>query len=136
MKIVLRVIAVYFVIAFVGSLLEVARFATSVSPNALRNLGLIGVLTLAGWALGILVGPFAAIQLWRLKNSGRLAGIFLFAFVAVYGILDAAYYAQLPMPLLVKICVNIIGCVILLLPAARRVCTDSREFSPGLGYSS
>ena len=52
MKIVLRVIAVYFVIAFVGSLLEVARFATSVSPNALRNLGLIGVLTLAGWALG------------------------------------------------------------------------------------
>ena len=136
MKITLRIIAVYFAIAFLGSLLEVISFAPRVSANVLRSLGLIGVLTFVGWGLGILIGPFAAIQLWRLKNSGRLAGVILFGFVSLYGILDAAYYAQLPVPLLVKICISIIGCVILLLPGARRVCTEDREFSANLGYSS
>ena len=136
MKITLRVIAVYFAIAFVGSLLEVVRFAFSVSPAALRNLGIIGVLTLVGWALGIFIGPFAAIQLWRLKNIGRIAGAVLFGYVAVYGVLDAAYYGQVPLPLLVKIVINAVGCAILLSPGARRVCTDDREFSANLGYSS
>ena len=136
MKITLRIIAVYFAIAFLGSLLEVVSFAPRVNANVLRSLGLIGVLTFVGWGLGIFVGPFAAIQLWRLKNIGRVAGIVLFAFVAVYGVLDAAYYAQLPVPLLVKICISIAGCVILLLPGARRICTEDREFSANLGYSS
>lgn len=136
MKITLRIIAVYFVIAFLGSLFEVVSFASRFSPNVFRSLGLIGVLTFIGWGLGILVGPFAAIQLWRLKNIGRLAGVVLFGFVAVYGVIDAAYYGQLPLPLLVKICISILGCAILLSPGARRVCTENGEFSANLGYSS
>lgn len=135
MKIVLRVIAVYFAVAFVATLLEVIRFASSVSPNALKQLGFIGMLTIAGWGLGILVGPFAAVQLWRLKNIGRWAGILLFGFVALSGILDAAYYGGMPLPLLLKVCFNIVGCVILLLPAAHRVCTDSKAYSTSPAYS-
>ncbi|MCA1561025.1 MAG: hypothetical protein LC804_12420 [Acidobacteria bacterium] len=65
----------------------VAIFAASRGVRSMLETGPLGIMTLVGWALTLSVAPIAAIQLWRYKESGRLAGLVVFGFGVVYYVL-------------------------------------------------
>lgn len=56
----------------------VAAFAAAGGLEPLLATGWIGSLTFGGWAITLVAGPLAAVQLWRFRESGRRAGIVLF----------------------------------------------------------
>lgn len=60
------------------------QFVMNDRIGALLSIGVFGLLTLTSWVLTILVGPFAAVQLWRLRPSGRRATVLLAAFGTLY----------------------------------------------------
>lgn len=64
----------------------------------------LGVLTVVGWLITLGAGPVAAVQLWRLRASGRVPGLLLFgygfAFYAVGLVWLRAPEASVPMILL------------------------------------
>ena len=87
--------------------------------------GALGVLTIIGWVVTVTLGPVAAVQLWRLKESGRLAAIAVFGFGLVYYV--AGYFwlrtaSASGRQILAAIVAYAIPVVILALPAARRHC--------------
>ncbi len=86
MRLLIRVVAVLAAVSVLGTLWFVAAFAAAGGLRALLTSGLLGSLTIVGWAIAFIVGPVAAVQLWRFRDSGRRAGIILFG----YGL---AYYA-------------------------------------------
>jgi hypothetical protein len=84
MPMVLRGIAA---IAAVSVLFTLVLIATIVGPRGvgpLMRAGPLGVMTIIGWVVTIVIGPYAAVQLWRLSHRGRIAGLSLFAFGAAY----------------------------------------------------
>lgn len=83
-RFVLRVISVLTALAVVMTAALALQFVTNDRIGALLSIGVFGLLTLTSWGLTILVGPFAAVQLWRLRPSGRRATVLLAAFGALY----------------------------------------------------
>lgn len=51
--------------------------ATLGGLGALIRSGTFGLISLLGWALILAVGPFAAVQFWRLRESGRKVSLLL-----------------------------------------------------------
>jgi len=80
----LRIIAGLTAFAVVMTVPVVLRFTTNGGIAALLGTGVFGLLTVLGWLLTLLVGPFAAVQLWRLRASGRRATAFLAAYTTIY----------------------------------------------------
>ena len=50
----------------------------------LLNARFFGFVTLLGWVIGLTLGPLAAVQLWRLRQRGRLAALILFGYGLFY----------------------------------------------------
>jgi len=84
MRFVLRVISALTALAVVMTTALALQFVTNDRIGALLSIGVFGLLTLTDWMLTILVGPFAAVQLWRLRPSGRRATVLLAAFGTLY----------------------------------------------------
>lgn len=80
MRLLIRIVAVLAAVSVLGTLWFVAAFAAAGGLRALLTSGLLGGLTIVGWVLALVVGPVAAVQLWRLRDSGRRAGIILFGY--------------------------------------------------------
>ena len=80
----LRIIAGLTAFAVVMTVPVVLRFTTNGGIAALLGTGVFGLLTVLGWLLTLLVGPFAAVQLWRLRPSGRRVTAFLAAYTTIY----------------------------------------------------
>ena len=79
MRIILRVLAVILWITialFAFTLWNVWRFG----HLALVMAGSLGVVKLLEWVLTLVLGPVAAVQLWRLQESGRRISLFLSVF--------------------------------------------------------
>jgi len=91
-KFVLRGIAVLTALAVVMTVAIALQFVKNDRIGVLLSLGVFGVLTLAGWILTVLVGPFAALQLWRLRPSGRRATAFLAACATIYYALGLVFF--------------------------------------------
>jgi len=125
MRIALRLVAVFIGVAVLLTALWVVSLGVVGFRQLLRSGG-IGCATAAGWSVTFLVGPFAAIQLWRLKRSGRIGAAVLFlAAVAYYGLglaLWRSSEASLAM-ISVRIALNLAGLILVASPAARRVCS-------------
>jgi hypothetical protein len=83
-KFVLRGIAVGTALAVVLTVALAFQFVANGRIGALLSIGVFGVLTLTAWILTVLVGPFAAVQLWRLRQSGRRATALLAAYTTIY----------------------------------------------------
>ena len=62
----------------------VAAFGAGGGLGPLLRSGVLGGLTIVGWVVALVVGPVAAVQLWRFRESGRRAGIILFGFGLLY----------------------------------------------------
>jgi hypothetical protein len=86
MGIVLKVLAIVVGIGVVFTLALVWRFWRLGGFGPLMATGAFGLITVLGWVLTLAVGPVATVQLWRIRESGRLTSLFL----AAYGVL---YYA-------------------------------------------
>ena len=84
MRLLIRIVAVLAAVSVLGTLWFVAAFAAAGGLRALLTSGLLGGLTIVGWVLALVVGPVAAVQLWRLRDSGRRAGIILFGYGLAY----------------------------------------------------
>ena len=80
----LRIIAGLTAFGVVMTVPVVLRFTTNGGIAALLGTGVFGLLTVLGWLLTLLVGPFAAVQLWRLRPSGRRVTAFLAAYTTIY----------------------------------------------------
>jgi hypothetical protein len=80
----IRIVAVFAAVSVLGTLWFVAAFAAAGGLRALLTSGVLGGLTIVGWVLALVVGPVAAVQLWRLRDSGRRAGIILFGYGLAY----------------------------------------------------
>ena len=71
-------------VSVVGTVWFVAASAAAGGLRALLTSGLARGLTIVGWAIALVVGPAAAVKLWRFRPSGCRAGIILFGYGLAY----------------------------------------------------
>ena len=118
MKIVLRCIAVCLGIVALLETLALLYIAT----GGWRRLP-VGPLALGGMGLVVVLGGFAAVQLWRLRQSGRYATLALFGFWLTSLFVGAGLHGQSPTTWdFERMSVMVLLAVLLLLPNARRAC--------------
>jgi len=86
-RVIVRVLAVLAALSVVTTLWFVASFVRAGGLRALLMSGLLGVLTLVGWIITLVIGPVAAVHLWKLRESGRRAGLLLFGYGLMYYVL-------------------------------------------------
>ena len=126
MRFTLRMLALLVGASVIFTIIPVAR-AGSAGVAKLAASGTFGIVTIVAWAITVVVGSFAAIQLLRLKNSGRLAAAFVFALMAIY-YLAGAFVFRDPgepwVPIAITAALAAACMVMLLLPMAKYVCTD------------
>jgi hypothetical protein len=84
MRLLIRLVAILAALSVLGTVWFIAAFAGAGGLRALVSGGLLGVLTLVGWAIALVAGPVAAVQLWRFRQSGRHAGIILYGYGLAY----------------------------------------------------
>src|SRR4029453_8215376 len=120
MQYALRAVAILAAVSVVGTAVFVAMFARGGGLSELLTARALGVMTLLGWGISLTAGPVAAIDLWRLRERGRRAGILFFGTsVAYYAV---ALFVKTPdapvVPILSAMAVFAAPLVLLLLTAA------------------
>jgi len=105
----------------------IVSVAVSGGLSSLATSGPLGVLTLVGWVVSLIAGPFAAFRLWTYHESGRRAGTILFGYGLIYYVVGlfllrapGAYVGQI----LAAASMYAIPLVVLALPAARDLCRN------------
>ena len=84
MKASLRVIAVLIAVAVFYTAWFFVWFWSTRRLGLLAHSGLLGTFTLFGWAITLALGPYAAIQLWRLRRGGWIAAIMIVGWSLAY----------------------------------------------------
>lgn len=125
MDTVLRIVAGIAAISVIFTIWLILLLVSTRGVPTLVGAGPLGVMTFVGWAVTLVVGPFTAVRLWQLKQSGRIGGLILFACGALYYLLGLLWL-QIPESQSTQLVVAVIGyalpAVILALPSARRAC--------------
>jgi hypothetical protein len=124
MRLLNRLVAVVATISVAGTVWFVAAFAAAGGLLGLLTVRLLGSLTLVGWLITLVAGPIAAIQLWRLRESGRRAGLALFGYGAAYyliGLVALRAPEASVWPILAGACWNALPLILLLLPRVSEV---------------
>lgn len=101
----------------IGTLVPSGTFGAATILHAATTLGCLLIL---------IVGPFASVQLWRLRRVGLYAASILSGFLTVYyfaGLLFLRAHDVVFMPILAYVVFNGVLVVLLASPAARRSCT-------------
>jgi len=125
MRIILRILSVIMWLAVIGTLFLIRRIWHFGGIARLMSAGFFGFSTFLGWLLVLAVGPFAAVQLWRLRESGRISSLLLAGYTFLYYVAGWVTSGQrrLVTP---KLWFAIAGnaCIVLLLlsPYARKIC--------------
>jgi hypothetical protein len=123
-RIVLRLVSLFITLQVVQTIWAFVWLLQSGTLGAFAARGL-GKLTLAGWLLLCVIGPMAAIQLWRLRESGRRAAIVFTAVGVVYYIVGGAMFRAPEAPLAglaIGVLTAGVPLVILLSSPAKRAC--------------
>ena len=76
--------------AFLTTAWQIAGFVRVGALSTLLTAGSLGWFTAVGWLVTLVAGPITTIQLWRLRASGRFAGVALFGFGAAYYLLGSS----------------------------------------------
>jgi hypothetical protein len=87
--------------------------------------GGFGQLTAVGWALTLALGPFAAVQLWRMRESGRRASLALASFALLYYVVAWSFFRQPgaeASKALIPVVENALFSALLLSSPTRRIC--------------
>jgi uncharacterized membrane protein YhaH (DUF805 family) len=130
-RFVLRGIAIGTALAVVLTVALAFEFVANGRIGALFSIGVFGVLTLTVWILTVLVGPFAVVQLWRLRPSGRRATALLTAFTTVYYASGLVFFRGPGTQVAVVVCMAVISAaasVFLLSGPARVQCGEAARF--------
>ena len=127
MRLLIKFVAVVAAVTVVGTLCLIVAFDQL--PHSLYSLvhtDTFGVLSDLGLGITLIVGTFAAVQLWRCREAGRRAGILLFGYSLVYwvAIFPAFRWAQASTGLIVGAAILFgVPLGVLLWPRARGVLT-------------
>lgn len=98
--------------------------------NGLIQTGPFGVWTVLGLILILIGGPFAAVQLWRLRPSGRVVAVVLFANAALYFTVGAWLFAEPASEtpsMMIAAALNAIACAFLLSHSAKTQFEENRR---------
>jgi hypothetical protein len=128
-RIFLRVIAIWISFQIAYSILLIWRMAFLGGIGELSRSGVLGLATILGWLLTLSVGPFAVVQLWRLREIGRKLSLFLSAFAFAYYATGLLFFRG-PGAETAKIAVPILGnlflSLLLVSSPVRRVCYNPK----------
>lgn len=135
MRILLRAIALLCALSVLSTAVFVAQL-DSRRIAALYATGTFGVVTLLGWLITFIAGPIAAVQLFRLKQSGRIAGSILFGTMLMYYLAGLLAFRQPGVsraPILAL--ATFLGLLLAILwsPLAKQTCSWTRSGSPVAG---
>ena len=124
MRIILRVLAIYiglnvpFTVRFVWRAWHMDGYRTLIATGA------FGWITIFGWIITVIVGSFAGVQLWRLREIGRVTSLIVFGFAALYYAAGPLLLREPITPALwLRIGFNVLLVAALSLPSARRICS-------------
>ena len=123
MRIALRLIACVIAIAVIQSGVLVVHIFMLGGLGPLVDSGALGLGTIAGWLAVITAGPFAAIQLWRLRRAGLFLASILCGIAFAYymiGLLVLRVPNAPVTPIVVAIAIDALVLSLLVSPAARR----------------
>lgn len=84
MRTLLRIFATLVWLAVASTLILIWQTWRLGDIGALARTGIFGAVTAFGWILTLILGPFAALQLWRLRESGQRASLFLASYTFLY----------------------------------------------------
>jgi hypothetical protein len=84
MRILLRVIAVIIAVAVILTVKLVWRFWHLGGFKTLIATGTFGWITIFGWLIALVLGPFATVQLWRFREIGRITSLVLLGYNILY----------------------------------------------------
>lgn len=131
-RMMMRMLALLVAASVVIVIVLLARSGVTRVRSLLQS-GPLGIGTLVNWAVTLLVGPFASVQLLRLRNSGRIAAAFVFGTMTLY-YLTAAFLFRDPgdawLPIAFTALVTGMCMAMLLIPAAKEAC------DPGDGWTT
>jgi hypothetical protein len=131
MRILLRLIAGFTLLSVIGTLVLVIGIWQRGGMLSLAHLGSFGILTVAGWVITLVVGPPAAVLLWKQNDAGRIAAIVVWASVCLYYLFCAALFRN-PNTLSGKMTFDIAGSAVLvffLLSSRARQACQTRHLS-------
>lgn len=128
MRILLRIIAVIIAVAVIFTVKLAWRFWHLGGLKTLIPTGTFGWITMFGWLIALALGPFAAVQLWRLRETGRITSLLLLGYATLYYGMGWAFVRE-PIPnnyapaWLTRIGFNVLLAAALLSASARRACS-------------
>ena len=127
MRIILRVLAA---IVWVATALMafIIWYLWRLGHLALATTGFPGMIRMLEWALTLVLGPVAAMQLWRLQESGRRISLFLSVFAITDLVVSWLFFPRpgaIASGVLTGVAGNAIFSALLLSPQARRACSGS-----------
>ena len=134
MRLLIRLVALLAAVDVLGTVWFVAVFAAAGGLRALVSAGLLGGLTIVGWAIALVAGPLAAVQLWRFRQSGRRAGIILFGYGLAYylvGLLALRSPEASIWQIFAAATMFALPLVVLLLPRTRLLCAPGASNAAG-----
>jgi hypothetical protein len=122
----LRIVAVVLALCVLGALVQTNDVLWRGGISTMARSGVLGAATVLGWLLILIAGPFASVQLWRLRRMGLYATAILSGFFLAY-YFAAILFLQAELlpwrPLLAYVAFNGVLVVLAASPAARRSCT-------------
>jgi hypothetical protein len=68
----IRIVAVLAAVSVLSTLWFISAFAAAGGLRPLLTSGLLGGLTIVGWVITLVLGPVAAVQLWRFRVEAVL----------------------------------------------------------------
>src|SRR6266852_7853594 len=84
MRLFLRIVAVVLALCVLLALLQTIDGLLRGGISTLVPPGALGAATTLGWLLILIAGPFASVQLWRLRRIGLYASAVLSGFFLAY----------------------------------------------------
>lgn len=93
-KYLVKLFAGWFIMGVLANLATMLLIIALGKFTELLSLGIYGYLSIISWAITIPLGIYAAIQIWYLKPSGRLAGMFLSVYMIFYYLFTVTVVAQ------------------------------------------
>ncbi|MBU0504552.1 MAG: hypothetical protein ABII18_05715 [bacterium] len=127
MKFVLRIFSFFTMLAVLSTVMQVVMVFTAVDKSNIDFTSGLMITTFLGWGVIIIIGPYAAIQLWRLKNIGRILTMVLLGLPLLYYSYTLLFYSTkqtLIVNIVIAMLINLLALAVLMLPASKRICLN------------
>ena len=127
MKIIIRLLSITVALIVIATIYLIVDFLGKSELQEFLKNGWFAYLTLIGWIVTFTIGPYASVQLWRLRESGLWATASLCLFAICYYI-AGAFLTSIPdvTAIIIKLLTNIVCLVFVLLPNVRKYCKSQR----------